>query len=271
MRTTSRLLARAIVAALLVMGCWWWSSSPALADDGSLLVDVPGDGVGFTHQSSAPLLDVQQLYPGGSGSGTVDVRNTSAYDADLVLVASNVDSEENGCLRPETRVPTERCDADGGELQNWLVFTVSRVGDPDQELWHGDLAALSAGADLGELGAGAASTLRVQVLLPAAAGNDTMTDSVSFDTRLTATTVAGESTVAGPQVHAGGAVSSPRGPEVALPMMGGTVSLWWLVLEALVLMVGTGLVIASRLSRPSRSRSAPRPGRGVPARGLRTS
>jgi hypothetical protein len=237
-------------------------SGPAWADDGSLLVDVPGDGVGFTHDPAKPFLDVSRIYPGGSGSGYLDVRNASTYDAKLDLAVLDLDSEENGCLRQEVREPGEQCDADGGELESWLDVTVTREdisgGVPDQVLWQGPIGSLSAGADLSaSFPAGATWRLRMTVALPAAATNETMSDSLTFDARLTASSPGGTSTVDGPQVD----VAGPRphhaglvdGTQVLLPGTGASVSLWMIVLDALVLATGTALVWAGWV-RPSRSR-----------------
>lgn len=250
-RTVCRAAARAIVVALLIVGCSTWRSSPASADDGSLLVDVPGDGMGFTHHPGVPLFDVQRLYPGSSGDGTMDVRNTSAYDARLDLSATNLDSRENSCVGPEARDPGEDCRASGGELPGWLDVTVTREDvSPAEVLWSGNLDALADGATLSaDLPAGATWRLRTTVALPWEAPNDTMTDSVSFDTRLTATSDASSSTVAGPQVSttAGG---KPRGGHpITLPLTGGSVSLWWLLLDGAVLLAGAALVSVSRLGR----------------------
>jgi hypothetical protein len=259
-RTTARAVVRAAVLAAL--GFALLSGGPAFADDGSLLVDVPGDGVGFTHDPGAPFLDVSRMYPGSSGSGYLDVRNASAYDATLNLAVLDLVSQENGCQRPEMRVPGEQCDADGGELEDWLEVTVTREdlpgGAPDKVLWQGDLGSLASGADLGgSFPAGATWRLRMTVALPQAAGNETMSDSLTFDARLTATSSGGTSTVDGPQVdvsgpkaHAGGLLP---GPSVALPATGATVSLWMLLLDALVLGVGASLVWVGWV-RPSRGR-----------------
>jgi hypothetical protein len=255
-RTVCRAAARAIVATLLILGCSLWRGSPASADDGSLLVDVPGDGVGFTHHPGSPLLDVQRLYPGSSGDGTMDIRNTSAYDARLDLSATNLDSRENSCLGPESRDPGEDCHASGGELPGWLDVTITREDvNPAEVLWSGNLDALAHGATLtDDLPAGATWRLRTTVALPWEAPNDTMSDSVSFDTRFTATSEASTSTVAGPQVSAAAGGKPRGGHPITLPLTGGTVSLWWLLLDGAVLLAGAALVAMSRLSRPSRSR-----------------
>lgn len=254
MSSAGRWLTCRLAAVVLGTACVVLAPGPASADDGSLLVDVPGDAVGFTHDPAAPLLDVHGLHPGSSGDGTMDLRNTSAHDADLELTVSGIVSVENDCVRPETREAGEDCDADGGELDDWLDVTVTRMGDGDHVLWSGHLQQLAGGVDLGQLAAGATTGIRFAVTLPQAAPNDTMTDSVSFDTRITATSTAGGSTVAGPQVVAAAGVTPPAGPQVALPLVGGTVSLWWLLVDAAALLLGAALVVRGRLSRRSRSR-----------------
>jgi hypothetical protein len=261
-RITARAVARALTFSLPLLGSVLVLGGPASADNGSLLVDVPGDGVGFTHDPGTPFLDVSRMYPGSSGSGYLDVRNASPYDATLNLAVLDLVSQENGCLRPETREPGEACAADGGELEDWLDVTVTRQdipgGDPDQVLWQGDLGSLTSGADLGgSFPAGATWRLRMTVALPRAATNETMSDTLRFDTRFATTGEGGTSTVDGPQVD----VSGPKphstgllhGGTVVLPATGGTVSLWMLVLDALVLIVGARLVWAGWV-RPSRSR-----------------
>jgi hypothetical protein len=255
-------MARVLAISLPVLACVLVLGGPASADNGSLLVDVPGDGAGFTHDPGVPFLDVSRLYPGSSGSGYLDVRNASAYDTKLDLAVLDLDSQENGCLRPETREPGEHCDADGGELEDWLQVTVTRedlpTGTPDQVLWRGDLGSLATGADLGgSFPAGATWRLRMTVDLPQAATNETMSDSLTFDARLTATGAGGTSTVDGPQID----VSGPKahstglldGTNVVLPATGGTVSLWMLLLDALVLIVGASLVWVGWV-RPRRMR-----------------
>jgi hypothetical protein len=251
-------------AALAVLGSVLMLGGPAFADNGSLLVDVPGDGVGFTHDPAAPFLDVSRMYPGSSGSGYLDVRNASSYDATLNLSVLDLVSHENSCLGPEAREPGEDCASDHGELQNWLGVTVTREdlpdGAPDQVLWQGDLGSLASGADLGgSFPAGATWRLRMTVSLPQAATNETMSDSLTFDARLTATSPGGTSTVDGPQVdvsgpkaHSGGPLP---GPSVALPATGATVSLWMLLLDALVLGVGASLVWVGWVG-PARARRA---------------
>src|SRR4051812_1496832 len=74
-RTVRRSIARRVAVVAVCLGSLLLLGGPASADDGSLLVDVPGDGMGFTHDAGGPFLDVQRLYPGSSGAGELDVRN----------------------------------------------------------------------------------------------------------------------------------------------------------------------------------------------------
>lgn len=252
MRRSMRAFAGAAVSAALAGVLF--TSAPASADDGSLLVDVPGDGVGFGHGPVGAALEIDRLAPGGSGSGTVAVRNTSSYVATLSLAAVGVDSHENSCIRPETRIVTEGCAADGGELEDWLEVAVLHDADL---LWQGTLSDLEAAPDLGLLPAGETWNLQLDVTLPRAAANDTMTDSVGFGLRFGATSAEGTSTVEGPDVdvsaptsHDGGSV---KGAQIALPLTGGRISLWMLVLDGLVLLVG-GTLVGIGWVRPSRSR-----------------
>lgn len=197
------------------------------------------------------MLHVERLYPGSSGSGYLDVRNASSYDATLNLSVLDLVSHENTCLRPEAREPGEDCDSGVGELQDWLDVTVTREdipgGAPDEVLWQGGIGSMTSGVALGTtLPAGATWRVRMTVALPRAATNDTMSDSLTFDTRFTASGEGGSSTVDGPQVD----VSGPKphstglfdGTNVVLPATGGTISLWMLLLDALVLAVGAALV-----------------------------
>ena len=138
---------RMVVLAALVVAGLTLSVPSAAADDGSLLVDVPGDSVGFTHDPGAPLVKAERLAPGVSRSGTFAVRNTFSGAASLGLRVFDLTDAENGCLAPETRVPGEECDADGGELADWLDVTVARDDATAETLWSGDFGDLAAGVE----------------------------------------------------------------------------------------------------------------------------
>jgi hypothetical protein len=155
--------------------------------------------------SSSPVV-VRALAPGLSGSGTFTVRNGTRDAATVRMTALKVVDRENACLRPEQRVATERCSQDVGELSDWLGVVVSRrQGASETRLWSGSLAQLRRGAKLaGVVPAGSSWTIRVSLGLPVAAGNDTMTDSVSFALRLDAACRLGEYRATGPAVHVGG-------------------------------------------------------------------
>lgn len=192
------------LVALLVTGLGVCATSGS-GHAGSLLVDVPGDTVGFSHAPRAPLISAQRLAPGVSRSATFAVRNTSRYPADLVLSVFDVTDDENGCLRPEAREPGEGCESDEGELSDWLTVTVSRAAPGSPALWSGEFSELIGGVDLGRpLAAGATWGLRVTMSLPLEAPNDTMTDTTTFGTRLVARSTVGRSVVSGARSSAEG-------------------------------------------------------------------
>jgi hypothetical protein len=224
----------------------------AAADDGRLLVDVPGDGEGFVHDTSTPLLHFLKLAPGSSTSGEVTVKNDSPHVVELALQAVDVREAENGCNRPEAREDTT-CDDPDGELGDWLVVTVSgRQGTTPQLLWSGDLDELSEAEVLVErMPAGAEWALELNVELPFAAGNDTQTDRTSFDLRWIATADSGESSEAdilGVEAFApgaGGGLGS-SGQAIGLPFTGATADAWLVGLAAALLAAGAGLLAGAR-------------------------
>ena len=102
----------------------------ASAEGGQLLIDVPGDGKGFVHDTDSPLLRITELAPGYTTSGTLALRNDSSGRADLTLRALDVDESENGCVRPEQNDGDVTCTDDGGELADWLEVEVGEVTHP---------------------------------------------------------------------------------------------------------------------------------------------
>ena len=261
---------RMVVLAALVVAGLTLSVPSAAADDGSLLVDVPGDSVGFTHDPGAPLVKAERLAPGVSRSGTFAVRNTFSGAASLGLRVFDLTDAENGCLAPETRVPGEECDADGGELADWLDVTVARDDATAETLWSGDFGDLAAGVELTDaLPAGATWPLRITVALPLAATNDTMSDEVSFGVRLTAESNTGYSDVLSPIGDVGGSpgpsatggraqVAAPTsrllgglvaGPRVGVPMTEASISLAMMFVDLAVLLLATFLVVLARRLR----------------------
>ena len=242
-------------------------AAPASADPGGLLVDVPGDGVGFTHDPSAAGMSFLDLAPGISKVQDLQVRNDSLYAAELRLTARDVVSHENSCERPEQRASDEDCADGAGELPAWLEIGVDRT-DTGESLWRGTLSDLESGAVLSEsFPAGATWPLRLTVGLPWEAPNETMSDSVGFGLRLGAESAEGTSEVAAPGIAVGSGGADGRlgvggpgtrggllggfagGPRVGLPGTGATVSLWMLLLDAGVLATGLALVLFARRGR----------------------
>ena len=185
-----------LAVAALVLG-----SVPVQSD----AVVPAGAGHGYLRVSGGPVV-VRSLAPGLSGSGTFTVRNETRDRADVRVTALAVIDRENSCISPEKRVPGERCSLDGGELSDWLRVTITRrQGASEVKLWSGRLAQLRGGVKLsGAVPARTSWTLRVALGLPWAAGNDTMTDSVSFGLRVDAACKLRKYHAAGPAVHVGG-------------------------------------------------------------------
>jgi hypothetical protein len=258
-------LATWVIATLLLTG-----TAPATATGGpSLLVDLPGDSRGFTHEPRGPLLDVEALAPGRSTSAIVDVRNASGTPVRLDLETLRPVDDENGCERPETREPGEGCAADGGELSRWLRASVVHIRPSGEAtLWSGAFADLAAGVRLvSAMPAQSTWRLRMTLSLPWAATNEVMSDTVRFGLRLAAECNDGRrSEIVGPPATVGGdgGTSGPghapglsrlsllaSAPRVALPMTESSVSLWVLLLD-LALPLGGVLLV-----RSARRRAAP--------------
>jgi hypothetical protein len=259
-------LAAWVIAALLFTG-----TAPATAKGGPfLLVDLPGDSKGFTHEPRAPLLDVEALAPGRSTSAIVDVRNASGTPVRLDLKTLRPVDDENGCLRPETREPGEGCAADGGELSRWLRASVVRIRPSGAAtLWSGAFTDLAAGVKLvSAMPARSTWRLRMTLSLPWRATNEVMSDTVRFGLRLAAECNDGRrAEIVGPQATVGGdgGTSGPghapgpsklsllaSGPRVGLPMTESSVSLWVLLLDLALPLGGVLLVV-----RSARRRAAP--------------
>ena len=189
LRTLSLAVAALLLSALPVQS----DAAPAGGDTGRLRV------------SGGPVV-VRSLAPGLSGSGTFTVRNETRQKADVRVTALKLLDRENSCLSPEKRVPGERCSSDGGELSDWLKVVITRrQGASETRVWSGRLAQLTRGAKLsGAVPATSSWSLRMTIELPWAAGNDTMTDSVSFGLRIDAACNLRNYRAAGPAVQVGG-------------------------------------------------------------------
>jgi hypothetical protein len=214
--------------------------APVQADSGRLRVDVPGGAI-----------SIEKLAPGLGGTSTVRVTNGSDSPAELSLQVLDLEDDENGCLRQETRDGDVTCDSSGGELSAWLRVRVARG---DEQLWEGPITELGDRVVLDDdVAAGETQSLHLTVALPIEAGNDTMTDRVDFDLRWDAR-ANGDSTseILGVEAFAPGAGSGGGLPNVTLPFTGATVQPW-LLWFAGVLIGGGGMLLAAsrRLGRTS--------------------
>lgn len=255
------LLRRTGVAVTLLAGLLLCAPAAAQADQGHLLIDVPGDEQGFVQDTSSPVLDDLRLAPGYSTSGDVALRNTSKNDAHLVLRAVDLRDDDNDCNRPESREGDTTCGPGGGELGSWLRVTVSRLeGDATRPLWTGTMDQLAQGADLREqLAAGGTAHLRVGLELPYAATNETQTDRIGFALRWSAAAHPGQGEGPGPAqvlgVEAfapGGSSGGPTlggGPGVTLPFTGVRVGWPLLLADSMLLTTGGALLLRARRRR----------------------
>jgi len=229
---------------------------------GIALVVTPAAAAAAADRVLAPgqALTFDRLAPGFSKSDTMTVTNPSESAAEVSLTALAVNDEENGCLRPQTRVASGGCDADGGELSQWLDVTVAREGTT---LWSGPMSDLEEVRHVpGTLPAGETWELELTLGLPMSAGNDTMTDQVSFDLRVAATTDTGDEAteVLGVQTTAPDAGS---GGDVPFPIVAVDAGLAGLTSLGLgdgegvpgiltLAMIGAGVVLVGVSVRPRR-------------------
>jgi len=172
------------------------ASATATSTAGAGQVSV-NTGSGWTHDPTGPLFDFSRIAPGWSATKTIGIRNDGPASAALSLDASNVVDNENGCNHPESVVDTSCSGTDAGELGAEMILAVYDSADTaTTPLWRGSIRALEQPATLGSLSTGAVRSLVIAAELPAASGNETQTDSVTFDlaVNLDGATVAVEGT-----------------------------------------------------------------------------
>jgi hypothetical protein len=214
-----------------------------------LTVSAAADG-NFVEATSDP--GAIRLMPGSEADPEFLVRNDSGTTTSLRVQVTGVAEDDNGCVRPEVQESDVTCGEGGGELGGWLELRILRADDAgEHELWSGSLDQLEAGADLlDDVTAGDSPRIRVQIALPRAATNDTMSDRVRFGLRWTYTGVAGQTTVLGVEQSSGAATGAHPG---VLAATGTAVSAAMLAIVAALLLSGGVLTAGGR--RP-RARSA---------------
>jgi hypothetical protein len=214
------------------------------------------------HADEGAALDFSRMAPGSTRTAEVTVTNPSTGLATVALGVRALNDDDAGCVQPEVRAGDTSCGADGGELSRWLEVAVSRDGDV---LWSGPFADLQEARELpGSLRPGESQDFDITVGLPLEAGNDTMTDRVSFDLviRMVGQTGGdvGEPEVLGAQASTGQhdqhAISVPTIIEagIALPAAAGGVLTdnWPEACFAVLLLIALGLTV--RAVRRGRSR-----------------
>ena len=158
-------------------------AAPAAPNTGQLSVNT---GSGWTHDPTDPLFDITRIAPGWTETKTFDVRNDSPASAAISLHSANVDDEENGCNHPESFIDTTCSGPNAGELGGEIILSLyagSGSGGTFDATpsWTGSIRALQLATGLGPLAAGATRAYKIVAELPYSSGNETQTDSVSFD------------------------------------------------------------------------------------------
>lgn len=225
-----------------------------------VLVAIPAAAdSSFVEEVSPPTHDPMRLAPGYTTEREVLVVNEALGVSELHLRAQDLVDDDNGCVGPETRDGDTTCGEDGGELAEWLQITVTRLGSTEEQLWSGTLVDLADGVVLeSAMPAKAEWRLRLTSELPYAAGNDTMTDRVTYDLRWTMSSERGpdDTDILGveEEAAAGGDAGGTAGggPRVAgtqafgLPATGAPVGVVLLGVVAALLTAGSTLILTSR-------------------------
>lgn len=250
------LIVRAAALAAVTAATLATSASGAFADSTHWISINTGSG--WVHDSSTPLFDTTHIAPGWSDSHMLQVRNDAADPGTLALSATDIVEAENGCMHSEALVDAT-CGAADGELGHELVF--SAYLDPENDgtfesmpRWTGSLYDLATPAVLdSDLGGHGVVGLRIDAALPMTSGNETQTDQVTFNFRLSLEGSGSPSsvTVLGTKHtrHAAGGVAhlADQLPFTGSPAERFVAAALWLIIG------GTGLALLAR-SRPGRSR-----------------
>jgi hypothetical protein len=169
----ARLVAAAVIALIVT------APTAAHAGDAGLTVDAP-DG---------PLFDAADIFPGWAQRSELQVGNDTDAPAAISLEATDIVDLENGCNHPES-LADDTCDTNGGELGEQLLLTLYADADGDGQVdptpaWSGTLRQLTTAVPLAShLASGASTPVRIDAALPLTSGNETQTDQVAFDLRI---------------------------------------------------------------------------------------
>ncbi len=168
-----RFVSLVVALVLVALG----AGGAAAATDPWLTVRIEGGGSALQFAPMAPGEPVSQ-----------DVALTVAEGAAgrLALGVADVVSHEGGCLDNEVRAGDTTCgtEAGEGELLPWLRVRVERLDGGVPAIAEAAFADLvDDRLDLGDARAGVPVPLRISVWPDRAAGNDTMTDEITFALR----------------------------------------------------------------------------------------
>lgn len=150
---------------------------------------TPSPGLELGDDSS--LFSGSGLVPGGSGQGTLTVRNAADEEGNLTISAIDVVDEENGIVDPEAAVDSS---PNTGELSSNLEVRVSvRDGSGDEEYLLGTDGGYITLSHLPSripsvaipVASGEEVTVITEWRLPSSTGNEVQSDGVTVDVGLT--------------------------------------------------------------------------------------
>jgi LPXTG-motif cell wall-anchored protein len=218
---TRRVVRGLLVALLVLLPTASSASAPALT------VTVDGGGP----------LRYDLLAPGVPRTQHLTLTSTAPEPVAVRVGVTDLASGEGGCVGPEVRAGDTTCAPDEGELLPWLRLRVERLDGGDRLVAQGSFVELAdRDLDLGTIADGVSVRLRMTVWPALEAGNDTMTDTVTFGFRWRAgdaSAVLPATGAAGGDAASGGGVAGTTG---LLPATGGEV-------PVSALLLGVGLVV----------------------------
>lgn len=188
------LIAVVAVAAVAGVGSFaLWSDTDTSDDNiieaGSLSLQYSLDnGVTWDDELPAGTVDVQDTFPGDSGSADILIKNNGTIAGSLSVELASVTDEENGKVDPELDL------GDTGPVGELSPFVTVRVGFDPAGLDLGNWKAATTGTTWGYSGnailnPGDIKTIRAEYAVDPSADNTTMTDIVRMTIQSTLTQI----------------------------------------------------------------------------------
>jgi hypothetical protein len=164
------LAASALVSALALV-----LAQPAGAQVDPISIEVVGGGT---------LFDTDGMYPGFRMTDEIRITNNAADAGAIRLRILDLVSDDNGCNHPEALVDTT-CGDGEGELAEQVLLGIDRVEVSDDAVMMAPTILENIGAvPLGHIAPGSTASYHLTFELPITSGNETQTDSLSFDVEI---------------------------------------------------------------------------------------